>query len=220
MVQKSQTTTWDGGKTTNSSFRWVHPEKLTAGTQKSPNLKGEPSSIHLQFSGTKSEFFSRVLHLYWYTCWVRMLTALSNNAKHQGLAAKLYSKGTPTYPCFAYLRLPQTPKWKEFLHKLLVGGLGYVSGVCWKVLSFIPLPNPGKTWRIDCERRQILGPPDIEWTNPKHPWDLWIFQDAESVTKNDSRMRIPDYVPLLQGFKQGYPWYLLCSLGFIGDYNP
>ena len=29
---------------------------------------------------------------------------------------------------------PQTPKWKEFLHKLLVGGLGYVPGVCSKIL--------------------------------------------------------------------------------------
>ena len=31
----------------------------------------------------------------------------------------------------AYPRHPQTPKWKEFLHKLLVGGLGYAPGVCW-----------------------------------------------------------------------------------------
>ena len=34
----------------------------------------------------------------------------------------------------AYLR---TPKWKEFLHKPLVGGLGYVPGVCWKILRFL-----------------------------------------------------------------------------------
>ena len=34
----------------------------------------------------------------------------------------------------AYPRHPQTLKWKEFLHKLLVGGLGYAPGVCWKVL--------------------------------------------------------------------------------------
>ena len=27
---------------------------------------------------------------------------------------KCYSKGIPTYPCFAYPRHPQTPKWKEF----------------------------------------------------------------------------------------------------------
>ena len=31
-------------------------------------------------------------------------------------------------------RHSQTPKWKEFLHKLLVGGLGYAPVVCWKIL--------------------------------------------------------------------------------------
>ena len=36
----------------------------------------------------------------------------------------------------AYPRHPQTPKWKEFLHKLLVGGMGYAPGVCWKVLRW------------------------------------------------------------------------------------
>ena len=35
----------------------------------------------------------------------------------------------------AYPKHPQTPKWKEFLHKLLVGGLGYAPGVCWKGLG-------------------------------------------------------------------------------------
>ena len=34
----------------------------------------------------------------------------------------------------AYPRPPQTPKWKEFHHKRLVLGLGYVPGVCWKIL--------------------------------------------------------------------------------------
>ena len=34
----------------------------------------------------------------------------------------------------AYPRPSQTPKWKEFLHKLLVLGLGYVPGICWKIL--------------------------------------------------------------------------------------
>ena len=40
----------------------------------------------------------------------------------------------PQHTPGAYPRHPQTPKWKEFLHKLLVGGLGYAPGVCWKVL--------------------------------------------------------------------------------------
>ena len=35
----------------------------------------------------------------------------------------------------AYPRHPQTPKWKEFLHKMLVERLGYVPGVCWKILG-------------------------------------------------------------------------------------
>ena len=40
----------------------------------------------------------------------------------------------PQHTSGAYPRPPQTPKWKEFLHKLLVPGLGYVPGVCWKIL--------------------------------------------------------------------------------------
>ena len=45
------------------------------------------------------------------------------------------TKKTPTsHTLGAYPRHPYTPKCKEFLHKLLVGGLGYVPGVCWKIL--------------------------------------------------------------------------------------
>ena len=40
----------------------------------------------------------------------------------------------PQHTPGAYPRHPQSPKWKEFLHKLLLGGLGYVPGVCWKFL--------------------------------------------------------------------------------------
>ena len=40
----------------------------------------------------------------------------------------------PQHTPGAYPRPPQTPKWNEFLHKLLVLGLGYVPGVCWKIL--------------------------------------------------------------------------------------
>ena len=43
----------------------------------------------------------------------------------------------PQHTLGAYPRHPQTPKWKEFLHKLLVGGLGYAPGVCWKVLRML-----------------------------------------------------------------------------------
>ena len=48
----------------------------------------------------------------------------------------------PQHTPGAYPRHPQTPKWKEFLHKLLVGGLGYAPGVCWKVLRIMT------GWRI------------------------------------------------------------------------
>ena len=39
-----------------------------------------------------------------------------------------WSKHTPGIP-------KHTPKWKEFLHKMLVERLGYVPGVCWKILG-------------------------------------------------------------------------------------
>ena len=40
----------------------------------------------------------------------------------------------PQHTPGTYPRHPQSPKWKEFLHKLLVGGLGYVPVACWKIL--------------------------------------------------------------------------------------
>ena len=43
----------------------------------------------------------------------------------------------PQHTPGAYPRPPQTPKWKEFLHKLLVLGLRYVPGVCWKILGWL-----------------------------------------------------------------------------------
>ena len=56
------------------------------------------------------------------TCWITSLP------KTKFLREPQHTPG-------AYPRLPQIPKWKEFLHKLLVGGLGYVPfGVCWKIL--------------------------------------------------------------------------------------
>ena len=45
----------------------------------------------------------------------------------------------PQHTIGAYPRNPETPKWKEFLHKPLVGGLGYVPGVCWKILRTLDL---------------------------------------------------------------------------------
>ena len=51
----------------------------------------------------------------------------------------------PQHTPKAYPMNPQTPKWKEFLHKLLVGGLGYVPGVCWKILRLFE-QNWGSQW--------------------------------------------------------------------------
>ena len=48
----------------------------------------------------------------------------------------------PQHTPGAYPTPPQTPKWKEFLHKLLVLGLGYVPGVCWQILGFKHQTNP------------------------------------------------------------------------------
>ena len=46
------------------------------------------------------------------------------------------SKGTPTYPVGAYPRHPLSPPNDSGIpnHKLLVQGLGYAPGVCWKVV--------------------------------------------------------------------------------------
>ena len=72
------------------------------------------------FSGTHCSFLGRVF--------------IFRRIFHQW---NVYSKGTPTYPWSIPQASPFTPKWKEFLHKLLLGGLGYVPGVCWKVLRYI-----------------------------------------------------------------------------------
>ena len=55
----------------------------------------------------------------------------------------------PQHTPRAYPRHPQSPKWKEFLHKLLVGGLGYAPGVCWKILRHCQ--------RLGCNHMHILN---------------------------------------------------------------
>jgi len=74
------------------------------------------------------------------------------------------SKKIPTYPW----SIPQeslNPQMKEFLHKPLVGGLGYVPGICWKILrqvvglrvSFpINILPPSTHWGIFLGRMQSL----------------------------------------------------------------
>ena len=55
-------------------------------------------------------------------------------------------RSIPKHTPGVYPRHPQIPKWKEFLHKVLVQGVGYVPGVCWKSL-FEPciIREPDKT---------------------------------------------------------------------------
>ena len=59
-----------------------------------------------------------------------------SNRKTQNPSTMQNSKRTPTYP-WSIPQAPQTPKWKEILHKPLVGGLGYVPGVCCRILRKI-----------------------------------------------------------------------------------
>ena len=50
----------------------------------------------------------------------------------------------PQHTPGAYPKHPFHPQMKGIpKHKLLVGGLGYAPGVCWKVLRMIDSRNPG-----------------------------------------------------------------------------
>ena len=58
----------------------------------------------------------------------------------------------PQHTPGAYPMNPQTPKWKESLHKLLNGGLVCVTGLCWKILrtnhwSSLPTGHPSELKR-------------------------------------------------------------------------
>ena len=75
----------------------------------------------------------------------------------------------------AYPKHPQTPKWKEFLHKLLVGGLGYAPGVCWKVLRMLfTLQHYLKLFS-----RNDLSEVEVDWSDvfskPKSWGDFWLL---------------------------------------------
>ena len=68
---------------------------------------------------------------------IARLTALTSNVGIKGLLRSVILR-EPQHTPAAYPRPPQTLKWKEFLHKQMVEGLGYVPGVCWKILWVIP----------------------------------------------------------------------------------
>ena len=61
-------------------------------------------------------------------------TTVVPSTQGAGWCEKNISLREPQHTPGAYPRHPQTPKWKEFLHKVFVQGVGYVPGVCWKSL--------------------------------------------------------------------------------------
>ena len=72
----------------------------------------------------------------------------------------LFSKGNPTYPCFAYPRHPQTPKWKEFRTiNCWARGFGVCeTGVCWKVLRFFGMVKIWPfQWKTDLQLNKAKG---------------------------------------------------------------
>ncbi len=79
----------------------------------------------------------------------------------------------------AYPRHPQTPKWKEFLHKLLVGGLGYAPGVCWKVLREmwwnLDISGAQKSWSFFLD---IEYPPWIRYLHDGHLMASLVFRSG------------------------------------------
>ena len=88
-----------------------------------------------------SMVLSNILHLLILGCYIIQLLTITDIRVRISKPTKKTRNGSktkflrePQHTPGAYPRLPQTPKWKEFLHKLLVGGLGYVPGVCWKIL--------------------------------------------------------------------------------------
>ena len=109
----------------------------------------------------------------------------------KGFQENHVSKRTPTYPWVAYPRHPQTPKWKEFLHKLLVGNLGYVPGVCWNILRMLNPAITGKKWNIPHTWR-----PAARWTaffrlnNKACQWHKFLdlqMENLENYTNDQNR---------------------------------
>ena len=66
---------------------------------------------------------------------------------HVSKVSYTYNLREPQHTPRAYPMNPQTPKWKEFLHKLFVGGLGYVPrvftmvGPIWAIWSYRVWPD-------------------------------------------------------------------------------
>ena len=56
----------------------------------------------------------------------------TNISHGSGFLLRKFQQTPGTYP-----RYPKIPIWKDFLHKQVVEGLGYVPGVCWNFLRFL-----------------------------------------------------------------------------------
>ncbi len=71
----------------------------------------------------------------------------------------------PNIPLEHIVRPPQTPKWNELLHKLLIPGLGYFQGYVGKILRSI---EPG-IWHLEIQfgnqHFQVGGSFNIKWNS-------------------------------------------------------
>ena len=79
----------------------------------------------------------------------------------------------------AYPKHLQTPRWKESLHKLLVGGPGYVPGVCWKIIRFL--------WSKICQCCRILFQ-TVPFRLP-HNWNWNGSGELDAVERYDLQLK-------------------------------
>ena len=83
-----------------------------------------------------------------------MAKCLPPELAFEGTFPALDSKKIPTDP-----RCPKIQIWKDFLHKRVVEGLGYVPGVCWSFLRLIVFCSPLILPTKEISRR-------IDWDDP------------------------------------------------------
>ena len=81
--------------------------------------------------------FRHMFHKVW------LLLKAGNSAKDQlkyffwSTRVVIWFQEDPNIPLEHTPAIPKPPNKREILHKLLVGGLGYVPGVCWKILRLM-----------------------------------------------------------------------------------
>ena len=110
----------------------------------------------------------------------------------------------PQHTPGAYPRHPQTPKWKEFLHKMLVEHLGYVPGVSWKILGYLePFDVPCLDWRVEAQKQgTFTGSRYILFSHifgSLFPYSLICLQVHTDVYSNPTYSCIPRHPNLRTG---------------------